>query len=112
MIVPATHVRLVMTTAGSREEAERIAAALVEAQVAACVNLVPGVSSVYRWRGEVETANEVLLLIKTVAENLDAVESAVRQLHSYELPEFLVLQPEAAGQAYAEWLVSAAASPR
>ncbi len=104
MIVPTTSIRLVMTTAGSHEEAGRIAGALVEAHLAACVNLVPGVSAVYRWQGDVETANEVLLLIKTTVENLDTVESTVRRLHSYELPEFLVLQPEAATQAYADWI--------
>jgi len=107
MIVPTPSVRLVMTTVGSREEAERIAVALVKAHWAACVNVLPGVSSVYRWQRQVEKANELLLLIKTTEENLEAVESTLRRLHSYELPEFLVLQPEAAAQAYADWLAGA-----
>jgi periplasmic divalent cation tolerance protein len=107
MIVPTPSIRLVMTTAGSREEAERIAGALVEAHLAACVNVLPGVSSVYRWQGQVETANELLLLIKTTVENVEAVESSLRRLHSYELPEFLVLQPEATAQDYADWVAGA-----
>jgi periplasmic divalent cation tolerance protein len=105
MIVPATHIRLVMTTVGSREEAERIAAVLVEAHLAACVNVVPGVNSVYRWQGKVERAEEVLLLIKTTVESLEGVEATLRRLHSYELPEFLVLQPEAGSKAYLDWLL-------
>lgn len=108
MIVPTPSVRLVLSTAASREEADRIAHALVEEHLAACVNVVPAIASVYRWQGSVETASEILLLIKTTAENLDAVESTLRRLHSYELPEFLVLQPEAATQAYADWLARAA----
>jgi periplasmic divalent cation tolerance protein len=102
MIVPTVSIRLVLTTAGSRQEADRIAAALVDARLAACVNIVPGVNSVYRWRGKVEAADELLLIIKTTSEKLDALESALRQLHSYELPEFLVLHPEAVSQAYAD----------
>jgi periplasmic divalent cation tolerance protein len=104
MIVPTPSIRLVLTTAGSREEADRLAAALVEAQLAACVNLLPGISSVYRWQGAVESAGEVLLLIKTTAANLDAVEATLRRLHSYDLPEFLILHPESATEAYADWL--------
>ncbi len=105
MIVSAAHVRLVLTTAGSREEAERIAGALVNEHLAACANLIPGLISIYRWQGAVETAGEVLLLIKTTAENLDRVEAAVRRLHSYELPEFLVVHPDSGTQAYLDWLL-------
>ena len=114
MIVPTPFIRLVMTTAGSREQAERIATALVEAHLAACVNTVPGIRSVYSWQEEVETAEEVLLLIKTTAQNLDAIESTLRRLHSYELPELVVLEPEAASEAYANWINRAArpADPR
>lgn len=107
MIVPTPSVRIVMTTAASREEADRIATALVQARLVACVNIVPGVRSIYRWQGAVESADEVLLQIKTTTENLDAVESTLRGLHSYELPEFVVLQPEAATQAYADWIAAA-----
>jgi len=112
MIVPAADARIVITTTGSREEADRIARFLVEEQIAACVNLLPGLTSVYRWKGEVETAEEILLLIKTCAGNLEAVDAALRRLHSYEVPEMLVLEPKAGSQAYLEWIAhSTAASP-
>lgn len=110
MIVPASDVRFVLTTAGSQEEAERLAHVLVDDGLAACVNLVPGVQSIYRWRGAAESADEVLLLIKTTAARLDAVEAALREAHSYEVPEFLVLTAESASQAYLAWLVAATAS--
>lgn len=110
MIVSASHVRLVLTTAGSRDEAERIAGVLVNERLAACVNLIPGLTSIYRWQGAVEDAAEVLLLIKTTAENLDRVEARIRQMHSYELPEFLVLNPESAAKPYLEWLIHATGS--
>jgi periplasmic divalent cation tolerance protein len=108
MIVSAAHVRLVLTTAGSREEAERIAGLLVNERLAACVNLIPGLASIYRWQGAVESASEVLLVIKTTAENLERVEAEIRRMHSYELPEFLVLTPEAASSAYLDWLLQGA----
>jgi periplasmic divalent cation tolerance protein len=112
MLLPASHVRIVLSTAGSRDEAERIARALVETQLAACVNLVPGLHSIYRWKGAVESADEVLLLIKTTAANLERVESALRAAHSYEVPEFLVLTPESAGHDYLRWLLDATQPPK
>lgn len=112
MIVPATDVRIAITTAGSREEAGRIARFLVEENIAACVNCVPGIASVYRWQGEVETADEILLLIKTTAGNLDQVESALRRFHSYQLPELLVLHPESGSKAYLDWITQSAAARR
>ena len=105
MLVPAPDIRIVLTTAGSRDEAERIARALVDTQLAACVNIVPGLQSIYRWQGAVESAEEVLLLIKTTATNIERVESALRATHSYDVPEFLVLPPEAASESYRTWLV-------
>jgi periplasmic divalent cation tolerance protein len=105
MIVPAQDVRLVLSTAGSREGAERITRALVEEHLAACVNLIPGLTSIYRWQGAVESAEEILLLIKTTAKSVDRIESLVRTLHSYDVPEFLVLGPEAASKPYLEWLL-------
>jgi periplasmic divalent cation tolerance protein len=104
MIVPAPEARIAISTASSREEAERIALALVEDGLAACVNLVPGITSIYRWQGAVEQAEEILLVIKTTAQNLERVEAAVSTLHSYEVPEFLVLQPDAGSAAYLAWL--------
>jgi periplasmic divalent cation tolerance protein len=96
--------RIVLTTASSRAEAGRIAHALVEARLAACVNLVENIRSVYRWQGQVEQAEEVLLLIKTGEPLLPALQQKIHELHSYELPEFLVL-PVAGGSApYLHWL--------
>ncbi|HTW46564.1 MAG TPA: divalent-cation tolerance protein CutA [Acidobacteriaceae bacterium] len=111
-MVPAPDIRIVLSTAGSREEAQRIAHALIHEQLAACVNLVPGVHSIYRWQGKVENAEELLLLIKTTAANLDRVEAALRAAHSYELPEFLVLTPESGSEAYVRWFLEASQPPQ
>lgn len=84
--------------------ARQIAEDLVGAQVAACVNIVPGVTSVYRWQGRIEADAEVLLIIKTDAERYPSLEARVRQQHPYELPE-LIAVPVATGSApYLEWL--------
>jgi len=112
MIVPASDVRIVLTTAGSRDEGERPAQALVEGGLAACVNLVPGLTSIYRWQGAVESADEVLLLIKTTTARLESVQAALHAAHSYEVPEFLVLTTESASHAYLEWLLQATTTPR
>jgi periplasmic divalent cation tolerance protein len=96
--------RIVLTTASSRDEAKRIAKALVEGRLAACVNLVGGVESIYRWQGKVEEAAEVLLLIKTNVEKLEALKTAVRRLHSYDVPEFLIFEVNGGSAAYLKWL--------
>jgi periplasmic divalent cation tolerance protein len=99
-----TDKRLVLTTCGSLEEARSIARALVERELAACVNIVPQVESVYRWQGEVETATEFMLLIKTAAEVFDRVREALIELHSYELPECIAIGIEDGSAAYLEWI--------
>src|SRR5258708_2001991 len=76
-----TDKRLVLSTAGSQEEARKIAHALVDRRLAACVNIVPGVESVYRWQGKVETATEWLLVMKTTAPAFPALSKALRELH-------------------------------
>jgi periplasmic divalent cation tolerance protein len=96
--------KIVLTTAGSREEAEKIAHALVERRLAACANIVGPIHSVYRWRGKVETAAEHLLLIKTTAALFDAVAKAIRELHSYELPECIQLPIETGTAEYLQWI--------
>jgi periplasmic divalent cation tolerance protein len=106
MLSEAMTGRIVLSTAGSPEEAARIARTLVERRLAACVSRLPGLVSVYRWQGAVEEANEVLLLIKTSEERLAALEAALRDLHSYEVPEFLVLPVSAGSDAYLGWLLS------
>jgi periplasmic divalent cation tolerance protein len=98
------NVLLVMTTLPDAPTAERIAAELVTARLAACVNVLAPVRSVYRWKGAVETADEVPLLIKTTRERYSAVETALRAAHPYELPEIVAL-PVAAGLApYLAWV--------
>jgi periplasmic divalent cation tolerance protein len=96
--------RVVLTTVAHAEEAGRLARVLVEERLAACVSVVPGVESVYRWKGKVESAAEILLLIKTGVEQLAALEARLHELQSYETPEFLVLKVEAGSHAYLEWL--------
>ena len=96
--------RIVLTTAANAEEAGRLARILVEERLAACVTQVRGVESVYRWKGQVESATEVLLLIKTGAEQVAALEKRLGELHSSETPEFLVLDVEAGSQPYLDWL--------
>jgi periplasmic divalent cation tolerance protein len=95
---------VVLTTAGSQEEARRIAHALVERKLAACVNIVPGVESVYRWQGKVESSPEWLLLIKTTSAAFPGVRDGLRDLHSYELPECLLLAVADGDPAYLQWL--------
>lgn len=96
--------KIVITTAGSREEAEKIAHALVERRLAACANIVGPIHSVYRWQGKVETAAEHLLILKTTAAMFDAVSQAIRELHSYELPECIQLAIEGGSAEYLEWI--------
>ena len=96
---------LVLVTCASASEARRIARALVEARLAACVNILPGtVASIYRWKGKVESAQERLLLIKTSRKRLAKLQAAVERLHSYDVPEFIALPIVAGSRAYLAWL--------
>jgi periplasmic divalent cation tolerance protein len=99
-----TNARLVLTTAGSHPEAKKIAHALVERRLAACVNIVPQIESVYRWQGNVETATEWLLLIKTQAGSFERVRETVKELHSYDLPECVMLEVSAGSNDYLNWI--------
>lgn len=99
-----TDFQIVLSTCADREQAERIAHRLVEQQVAACVNILPGVQSIYRWQGKVENAAEVLMLVKTSADLVPEVESTIANLHSYDVPEFLVLPIFGGSHAYLAWL--------
>lgn len=96
--------RVVLCTCGSAGEASKVARGLVERELAACVNVVPTVRSVYRWQGAVEEADEHLLLIKTREDLLAAVEAAIQELHSYEVPEVLVLAVTGGSNDYLHWL--------
>jgi len=95
---------LVLTTAGSEAEANQIAQALVERRLAACVNIIPRIQSVYRWRDKVEKSEEFLLFIKTKQVLKGELEAAIRELHSYELPEMVGLAIEYASQEYLQWI--------
>jgi periplasmic divalent cation tolerance protein len=95
---------LVLTTTSNETEARKIAHELVDRKLAACVNIVPRVQSVYRWEGKVESAEEFLLLIKTTSTRTDELQAAVRELHSYELPEFVVIAMESGSEQYLNWI--------
>jgi periplasmic divalent cation tolerance protein len=91
--------------------ADRIARTLVAERLAACVNRLPGVQSTYRWQGAVEQADEVLLLIKTTTDRLDALTARLRTLHPYELPELVAVEVRAGLPAYLDWVATESAPP-
>jgi periplasmic divalent cation tolerance protein len=99
-----TDKRVVLTTAGSHEEARKIARGLVEQRLAACVNIVRPIDSVYRWQGKVEEAHEFLLIVKTTEAASERVQEAIREMHSYDLPECIVLPIAAGSEAYLKWI--------
>ncbi len=99
-----TDKRAILTTAGSNEDAQKIARALVERSLAACVNITQPIESVYRWKGAVETAQEWLLIIKTTEAMFEAVRKAISELHSYELPECIMLSIEDGSAEYLNWI--------
>ena len=96
---------IVLVTCGSRKDARKIAHALVGQRLAACVSEIGvPVASTYRWKGRVESAKEILLLIKTNKKRFAAVRDAVRKLHSYEVPEIIALSIAAGSRAYLTWI--------
>jgi periplasmic divalent cation tolerance protein len=100
----------VYTTYPSTVEAERAGRALVERRLCACVNILPGMISHYRWQGTIERGEEVVMIIKTRASLAECVGAAVKEMHSYTTPAILVLPLESVDQAYLEWLVTETAS--
>lgn len=95
---------VVVTMCGGEEEALRLARAMVERRLAACAQILPGVTSVYHWKGTVETSAEWQVAFKTRGELYGRLEAAIRELHSYEVPEILALPVEAGLPAYLEWM--------
>ena len=101
---------LVLTTLGAGDDAAALARALVEERLAACVAVVPGLRSVYRWDGAVTEAAEQQLVIKTTRARLDALERRLGALHPYDVPEFIVLAGEASA-AYGAWVLAETSRP-
>lgn len=99
-----TDKRIVLSTAGSEEEARRIAQYLVENRLAACVNIISQVNSIYRWQNKVESAWEWLLIIKSTIAKTGEVREAIRGLHSYQVPECIVLSIEDGSESYLQWI--------
>jgi periplasmic divalent cation tolerance protein len=99
-----TDKRLVLTTCGTAEEARRIARELIERRLAACVNIVPQIESVYRWKGEIESATEWLLIVKTTADACERLRYALVKLHSYDVPECIEIAIEDGSAPYLGWI--------
>ena len=97
---------LVLTTCANAQEADGIAAHIVKARLAACVNRLDGLVSTYRWQGELQRDPETLLLIKTTEDRYEALEAAIREHHSYELPEVLAVSVQRGSPDYLGWLMA------
>ena len=103
MTHPAQQVAIVLTTLGVGQAAV-VAKVLVEERLAACVNVLPAMTSIYRWEGAVQQEVEEQMVIKTSTDRLAALETRLRELHAYELPEFLVITADAGSEAYLKWI--------
>lgn len=97
---------LLISTVGPREEAQKIARELVERKLAACVNIVGPIESIYSWEGNIDTAQEFMLLIKTEGTRFDEISSALKELHSYTVPELIQVPIENGLPAYLDWISS------
>jgi periplasmic divalent cation tolerance protein len=111
MLETTSSARIVMTTVVSPEEATRLGRVLVEERLAACATLLPPIHSIYRWHDQIESQAETLLLLKTALEQLPALEARLQELHSYQTPEFLVLDIEAGSHSYLRWLRESLCTP-
>lgn len=98
-----THI-LAITTAPSRDSARKLAEALVQGKLAACVNIVGGVESVFSWKGVIQTEKEHVLLIKTLEEKLQSIKESIKENHPYEVPELLVFKASEGLEAYLRWM--------
>jgi len=95
---------LVLVTVASRQEAEKIARELVGSKLAACVNIIPKVESIYRWEGKVEEGEEILMIIKSRYDKFSELVNTVTKLHSYQVPEIIALPIVAGSDSYLRWL--------
>jgi periplasmic divalent cation tolerance protein len=97
---------VVITTVGTEEQANLIARELVARRQAACVNILPGVRSIYRWKGKICKDGELLLIVKTLEEELEGVSATIRELHSYELPEILSFKAARGERNFLDWIAA------
>ncbi|MEN9315088.1 MAG: hypothetical protein RIS35_1481 [Pseudomonadota bacterium] len=104
-VPPVNGVLIALTNVPDEECAREIADALVRERFAACVNILAGCTSIYRWQGEVETADEIPLLIKTTTDRFAALEARLTELHPYDVPELIAWRPDAVIPAYASWVI-------
>ena len=104
MILTGERYRIVLVTCASVGEARRIGRSAVEKKLAACANIVTGVESIYRWKRKVERTREVLVIMKTSAGRLRELESEVKRMHSYDVPEFVAVPIVAGSREYLEWI--------
>jgi len=100
-----TDIVIVLTTAPADDRADQWARQIVDERLAACVNIHPPMASVYRWKGQVERDTERQVVIKTTRDRVSALEARLKELHSYELPEFVVLEVEQGSAAYVGWVI-------
>lgn len=101
---------IVMTTESTLDDANKLGRTLVEERLVACATLVPVVQSIYHWNDQIQTAPETMVVLKTSRGKLEALEARMRELHTYRVPEFLVLPVEYGGATYLEWLFGAVAA--
>jgi periplasmic divalent cation tolerance protein len=111
MLETTPPIRIVLTTCASPGEASRLARILVEERLAACATLLPAVQSIYHWQGQIEYSTETLVVLKTGTEQIAALEARLLALHSYQTPEFLVLDVGAVSHPYLEWLQASLNKP-
>lgn len=97
---------LCLTTTNNKEKAYQLASHIIRQRLAACVNIIPQISSVYHWKGEIVEDQEFLLLIKTKEENFESLKSKIKELHNYELPEIIAFEIKAGLTEYLDWIKS------
>jgi len=102
---PTPAVSIVLTTVGKDDDARAIARTLVEERLAACVNIVTGITSIYAWKGKISQDDEQQLVIKTSTHSVAALEARLRELHPYETPEFLVIHASGGSESYLDWVI-------
>ena len=102
--------RIVLTTESTLEEANKLGRTLVEERLVACATLLPVVQSIYYWKEQIQSAPETMVLLKTSTDRLEQLEKRLKELHSYRVPEFLVVPVESGSATYLEWLFGAVAA--